>query len=83
MTSAEPVERKQLRSAAVIGGNDADTRGIVEDVLEGIQVPCFVEGSVVYAVLVYERDLARARQALQAEPRLADRWIKYGEEAQR
>lgn len=77
MISAEPVDPDQLLTIAEIGGGDEETRLIVEDALKSIGVPFFIEGSVVYAVQVYRQDHARAREALKADPRLADRWIIY------
>lgn len=77
MTSAKSVDTEQLITIAEIGGTDTKTREIVEDTLNQIGVPAFIEGSVVYAVQVYRRDSKRALEALQAEPRLTGRWIKY------
>ena len=77
MTSTEIVDPEQLSTVAQIGGTDEETRLIVEDALKVAGVPCFIEGSVVYAVQVYRRDQVRAHDALKADPRLADRWIIY------
>jgi hypothetical protein len=77
LTSAKPVDPAQLKTVAMIGGVDEETRMIVEDTLKSAGVPVFIGGSVVYAVQVYRRDYALAYKTLKADPRLADRWISY------
>jgi hypothetical protein len=69
-----------LVTIAVIGGTDADTRAIVEDVLKAAGIPCFIEGSAVYGIQVPRPDHERARELLRAEPRLAGRWIQYSDD---
>lgn len=76
---SEPVNPEELQSIAVIGGNDEETRMIVENVLEAISIPSFIEGSTVYAIQVYHRDSDRARNALKTDPRLEGKWIVYSE----
>jgi hypothetical protein len=64
----------------MIGGTDAQTRAIVEEVLTSIGVPSVIEGSAVYGVQVHGRDRERARQALRGDARLTGRWIQYTDE---
>jgi hypothetical protein len=77
MTSAQSVDPDQLRTVAMIGGTDEETRKIVEAALKSIGITSFIEGSAVYAVQVNRRDYPSAYKALKADPRLKDRWITY------
>ena len=69
-----------LVTIAMIGGTDAQTRAIIEEVLTSIGVPSVIEGSAVYGVQVHGRDSERARQALRGDARLTGRWIQYVDE---
>jgi len=65
----------------MIGGADTETRAIVEDVLASLAIPSVIEGSAVYGVQVYSQHHQRARDALRTDPRLADHWIQFIDEA--
>jgi hypothetical protein len=65
----------------MIGGTDVETHAIVEDVLTSLAIPSVIEGSAVYGVQVHSQHQRRAREALRAEPRLANHWIQFVDEA--
>jgi hypothetical protein len=70
-----------LVTVAVIGGTDVETRTIVEEVLASLGIAPVIEGSAVYGVQVHSQQEKRARDALRTEPRLANHWIQFVDEA--
>jgi hypothetical protein len=51
-------------AVATVGGTDATTQKLVRSVLRKHNIPCFMEGSMGYAVMVPKDRLTEARDAL-------------------
>lgn len=67
-------------SIAVVGSIDTLTQRIVSDVLQKNKIDVFMEGSVVFDVVVSKDDVDKAKKILRTEPKLQGRWIKYNDE---
>lgn len=57
-------------AVATVGGRDATAQNLVRSVLEKHKIPCFMEGSMGYAVMVPKDRLLEARDALLESPQL-------------
>jgi len=68
---------KDLVCVVLIGGNDSTTRAIVERELGAQNIKYFIEGSVVYAVLVFKQDAKRAAEILKNEEALKTGWHQF------
>ncbi len=65
---------KNLICIAIFGGNDTTARTIIEKELSSANIVHYVEGSVVYNVLVFKKDVNRALEILKNSEGLKKRW---------
>lgn len=61
----------------LIGGSDTAARAIVERELSAHGIDYFIEGSVIYTVLVHKADAQKAREILKGSDDLKSRWHQF------
>ena len=69
-----------LVPVAVVSPMDTNTQVHVSSLLESAKIPCFIEGSVVYGVLVPKDEVSRATEILKRDAATNKYWIKFSEE---
>lgn len=64
---------------AAVGGTDRETQKAIMSLLERHDIPCIVEGSVVYEVVVSDRDAARAKELLAETESIREKLLPFPE----
>jgi hypothetical protein len=57
-------------AVAILDGRNASAQDMVRATLKRNHIPCFMEGSVIYAVMVPQERLQQAKRALLEDPKL-------------
>jgi len=65
---------KDLVCVAIFDGNDSTARAIIEEELSAANIVHYVEGSVIYNVLVFKQDVNWALEVLRNSLALQNRW---------
>jgi hypothetical protein len=68
---------KDLVCILLIGGSDTAARAIVERELGAHGIKHFIEGSVVYTVLVHKADAPKALEILKSSEQLKSHWHQF------